>query len=83
MTDAEREERRIGLVPDSQGDIDPDEKGDNDDIIYVDLTRDSESQDWLSSFSEKRKGFSELSAEERENLKRRFKNKMEGLTQKE
>jgi hypothetical protein len=79
MLDRDSEERRTSPTSDSDGEADPDDGGDDDDVIYVDLTRDPESQNWLDSPAEKRQSLRERSETEKRSLKHRFQDKLERL----
>ena len=79
MTNRTEKKRRVGLTSGSQGEINPNTDGDNDDIIYVDLTKDPESQNWLGSPAEKRTSYEERVEQEKEDLRKRFQEKLEKL----
>jgi hypothetical protein len=80
MLDRDSEERRDSLTSDSEGEADPNDGGDDDDVIYVDLTRDPESQNWLDSSAEKKQSLRERSDAEKQSLKHRFQDKLERLS---
>jgi len=79
MADEKSERPEVGLTSESQGQINRDDRGDKDDIIYVDLTKDPESQNWLGTPAKERQSFCERSEKDKEDLKSRFQNKLEEL----
>ena len=79
MAHEKNERPKVGLTSESQGEIDPGDRGDKDDIIYVDLTRDPESQNWLGNSAKERESFCARSEDDKKDLKRRFQDKIERL----
>jgi hypothetical protein len=67
----------VYLTAESHGDTDPNEIGESDDVIYVDLTKDPESQDWLTEPVQRKKKISERSEEELDHLRDRFSKKLD------